>query len=142
MFEKLTEAPPDAIFGLIEAYEGNERADKVSLCSGVYQDESGHTPIFRAVKAAEARLVETESSKDYLGITGSPEFCGHVVDLVFGLLPDLVASGRVVSVQTPGGTGALRIAADLLKKTLPTPPGVAQRADVGEPPEAIHRRGL
>lgn len=117
MFESLSAAPPDPILGLSDAFRKDSRADKINLTIGVYQDESGVTPILECVKEAEDRLLRTEASKGYLGIGGLVEFGQQVQNLVLG---DLVATGRVTTAQTPGGTGALRVAGDFLADGLPT----------------------
>lgn len=110
MFESISTAPPDAILGLSEAFQRDERADKINLSVGVYKDETGRTPVLECVKAAERRLVEQETTKSYLGIDGLPAYRDAVAKLVFdALVPD----ERLAIVQTPGGTGAVRVAADL-----------------------------
>jgi aspartate/tyrosine/aromatic aminotransferase len=119
MFEKLEQAPPDAIFGLKEAYKNDPNPDKVNLTVGVYQDEEGQTPIFRTVKLAEARLLEEEETKSYLNIDGSAAYSAAVQELVFGPDHEAIASGRAVTAQTPGGTAALRVGAEFLKRIKP-----------------------
>jgi aspartate aminotransferase len=111
MFETLAAAPPDPILGLTDAFQQDPRTEKINLTSGVYRDEAGHTPVLNCVKQAERRLLETEASKGYLGIDGLPEFRKLAAELT---LANWVASERVVACQTPGGTGALRVAADFL----------------------------
>ena len=120
MFENIDLALPDPIFGLIEAFAKDENPEKVILCAGVYQDASGQTPIFSAVKKAEARLLEEESTKNYLEIAGAPKYRSSVQSLLLGEKHGAIVSGRAVTVQTPGGTGGLRVAADFLKSSLPT----------------------
>lgn len=110
-FESVQPAPPDAILGLTEAFKADTRTDKMNLTVGVYQDETGTTPILDCVKEAEKRLVESESTKGYLGIDGLPEYRTAVRDLVFG---DQIDPERVAILQTPGGTGAVRVAAEFL----------------------------
>lgn len=112
MFETLQAAPPDAIFGLNEAFAKDPRPEKMSLGAGVYKDESGKTPIFAAVKAAERRLLEHESTKIYLPIAGSPDYAAAVQSLLFGEDREVPESGRAVTIHAPGGTGALRMAMD------------------------------
>lgn len=119
MFEKLEMAPPDAIFGLEEAFSKDLNPAKVNLTVGVYQDESGQTPVFHAVKLAEARMLEEETSKSYLSIEGSPAFAAAVQELTFGAGHEIVSSGRAATAQTPGGTGGLRIAGELIKRVKP-----------------------
>ncbi len=111
MFETLRPAPPDAIFGLTEAFAADPSPRKINLAAGVYKDAQGQTPVLACVKAAERRLVESETTKTYLGIEGLADYREHVRRLVFG---DAVAADRVAVVQTPGGTGGLRVAGDFL----------------------------
>jgi aspartate aminotransferase len=111
MFETLAAAPPDPILGLTDAFQQDPRSEKINLTSGVYRDEAGQTPVLDCVKQAESRLLKTETSKGYLGIDGLPEFRKLAAELS---LANLVAADRIVACQTPGGTGALRVAADFL----------------------------
>ena len=116
MFETIEKAPPDPILGLTEAFKNDPNPDKINLGAGVYRDEAGRTPIFAAVKEAERRLLDRETTKAYLPINGSPEYAAAVQQLLFGADSEIVTSKRAATAQTPGGTGALRVAADLLKK--------------------------
>jgi aspartate aminotransferase len=116
MFETIQIAPPDPILGLTEAFKQDPNPAKINLSVGVYQDESGETPILQSVKQAEHLLVAEEKSKGYLGIAGHPTFAAEVQKLVFG--SDLNPR-QVATVQTPGGTGALRIAAELVRRHFP-----------------------
>ncbi|NJL30035.1 MAG: aspartate/tyrosine/aromatic aminotransferase, partial [Thermoanaerobaculia bacterium] len=116
MFETLTIAPPDAIFGLNEAIRRDPRPEKINLGAGVYKDEAGKTPVFAAVKEAERRLVASQPSKNYLPMDGYPEFIRGVQRLLFGGEHEILSEGRAATVQTPGGTGALRVAGDFLKQ--------------------------
>lgn len=111
MFETLRPAPPDAIFGITEAFAADSNPQKINLAVGVFKDAQGQTPVLACVKAAERRLVESETTKTYLGIEGLADYREHVRRLVFG---DAVAADRVAVVQTPGGTGGLRVLADFL----------------------------
>lgn len=115
-FSVIQTAPPDAILGLTEAFNADPNPNKMNLSVGVYKDESGQTPILKSVKAAEQKILETEATKGYLSIDGLPEYREDVRQLVFG---DSVAAERVAVVQTPGGTGALRIASDFMRSQLP-----------------------
>lgn len=119
MFEELQMAPPDPILGLTEAFKKDPNPDKINLGVGVYKDESGKTPIFSAVKKAQEEILKTQTSKTYLPIPGSAEYATAVQQLLFGPGSDIVSSGKVVTAQTPGGTGALRIVGDFLKKVRP-----------------------
>ncbi|MCD0459288.1 amino acid aminotransferase [Roseiconus lacunae] len=115
-FSHLETAPPDAILGLSEAFGADSNPNKLNLSVGVYKDETGKTPILEVVKAAEKKILEEEATKGYLPIEGSPEYAEDVRKLVFG---DAVAQDRTVVVQTPGGTGGLRVAADFMRTQLP-----------------------
>jgi aspartate/tyrosine/aromatic aminotransferase len=110
-FANVATAPPDSILGLTEAFASDTNPHKMNLTVGVYKDSSGQTPVLRCVKEAERRLIESEATKGYLPIDGVPDYREKVRDLVFG---DSVDASRVVVTQTPGGTGALRIAAGFL----------------------------
>jgi aspartate/tyrosine/aromatic aminotransferase len=111
MFESLSTAAPDPILGLTDAFQCDPRTDKINLTVGVYKDEHGATPILGSVKLAETRLLTEEKSKGYLGIDGLPEFNRQVVELVLG---DRVDHRRVAPVQSPGGTGACRLASEMI----------------------------
>ncbi len=113
----LTPAPPDPILGLTEAFRADARPGKVNLAVGVYVDDTGTTPVIPSVLEAEQRLVERAGSKGYLPIDGRPGYKNAVRDLVFGPDHEIVRSGRSATAQTPGGTGALRVAADFLLQT-------------------------
>jgi aspartate aminotransferase len=120
MFDAIQAAPPDAILGLTEAFRNDSNPHKVNLTVGVYKDETGGTPILNSVKVAEARLLEGESSKGYLPIGGLGEFCDLTQRLYFGDDHEAVSSGRAATFQTPGGTGALRVAADFIHQNFPS----------------------
>ena len=104
-------APPDAILGLTEAYLADPNPDKMNLAVGVYKNAAGQTPILRCVKEAERKLIESEQTKGYLPIDGLGDYRDHVRKLVFDAAVD---DSRVAVVQTPGGTGALRVTANFL----------------------------
>jgi aspartate aminotransferase len=120
MFDALPLAPPDAILGLGEAFKKDPNPKKINLSVGVYKDERGETPILASVKEAERQLLARETSKGYLSIEGLAEYGSRVQELLFGAAHEILTSGRAVTAQTPGGTGALRVAADLLRKHYPT----------------------
>ncbi|NRP72020.1 Aromatic-amino-acid aminotransferase [Ensifer psoraleae] len=113
MFDALARQPDDPLLALIGLFRRDDRPGKVDLGVGVYRDETGHTPIFRAVKAAEKRLLETQDTKAYVGPEGDALFLDHLWTLVGG---DTVERSHIASVQTPGGSGALRLAADLIHR--------------------------
>ena len=117
MFESLTAAPPDAILGLNEAFKSDTNPNKINLGVGVYKDSTGTTPVLRCVKEAERRIVELEDSKSYLPINGNPDYGRHVPSLLFG---DQVDAARTATIQSPGGTGALRVAVDFVKTLFPS----------------------
>lgn len=110
MFETLEPKPADAILKLIGQHKDDPRAEKVDLGVGVYRDAEGNTPILRTVKKAENWLVGTQSSKAYLGSRGDPVYCDAIQKLVFG---DHAESNRIITLQSPGGSGALRVGAEV-----------------------------
>ncbi len=119
MFEQLQPFPPDSILGLTEAFKQDDRPEKINLSVGVYQDADGRTPILDCVKEAERRLVDGETTKSYLPIPGSPDYGRLVQELTFGPDHEIVAGNRAVTLHTPGGTGALRVAADFINNSFP-----------------------
>jgi len=114
MLENLTQQPPDALLALIKLHDADPRADKVDLGVGVYRTGQGETPVFGAIKAAERKLVEEQDSKSYLGPEGDMGFVHALMPYVFGEDPS--RGGRIEGMQTPGGTGAVRLALALAKK--------------------------
>ncbi len=119
MFEKVQIAPPDPILGLTETFKADPNPDKINLSVGVYQDASGKTPVLETVKEAERRILEQESSKGYLPMTGEPAYCAQVQELLFGEGHEIIISKRAATAQCPGGTGALRVAGDYLNTLHP-----------------------
>ncbi|EBU7765423.1 TPA: aspartate transaminase [Salmonella enterica subsp. enterica serovar Tudu] len=119
MFENITAAPADPILGLADLFRADDRPGKINLGIGVYKDETGKTPVLTSVKKAEQYLLENETTKNYLGIDGIPEFARCTQELLFGKGSALINDKRARTAQTPGGTGALRIAADFLAKNTP-----------------------
>jgi aspartate aminotransferase len=116
MLETLNAPAPDQIIALIGLFAADERAGKVDLGIGVYKDAEGRTPIMRAVKAAERRLVEEQQTKSYLGVTGDRSFVAGMRDLIFG---DDVEAARIGGAQTPGGTGAVHQLCELILRARP-----------------------
>ena len=114
MFSSLTPQPADPILGLLAAYGQDNNPNKIDLGVGVYKDEQGHTPILDCVKQAEQFRLTNEQSKVYIGPTGDPGFNDKMSRLVFGE-HQVIAQSRVRTVSTPGGTGALRVAAEFIK---------------------------
>ncbi len=119
IFTELTAAPPDAILGLTEAYRKDTNPDKINLGVGIYQDDTGVTPVLNSVKAAEEWILTSEKTKAYLSIGGAPEYKAHVQSLLFGLNHPVISDGRARTAHTPGGTGGLRVGADFLKRIRP-----------------------
>jgi aspartate/tyrosine/aromatic aminotransferase len=119
MWKNINAAPEDSILGLTEAFRQEANPQKVNLGVGVYKDDDGLTPILQCVKAAEEILLRKENSKSYLPISGDPSYAAGVQKLLFGGSSEVILSGRAATVHTPGGTGALRVGADLLKKFKP-----------------------
>lgn len=116
MFESLEMAPPDPILGITEAFKKDPKPGKINLSIGVYCDESGKTPVFNSVKKAEQRILENEKTKNYVSPnSGTVEYCAAVQGLLFGAGHEAIASKRCATAHTPGGTGALRVAADFIK---------------------------
>lgn len=120
IFSQVVLAPADPILGLTDTFKADPRQDKVNLGVGIYKDEAGQTPVLASVKKAEALLLEQEKTKNYLGIEGVIAYNRVVQALLFGESSELVASGRAVTAQAPGGTGALRIAAEFLLRNTPS----------------------
>ena len=114
MVESISAAPADPILGLADLFRADDRPHKINLGIGVYKDETGKTPVLTSVKKAEQYLLENETTKNYLSIDGLPDFARCTQALLFGNDSPLIAAGRACTAQTPGGTGALRVAADFL----------------------------
>ncbi|ATG74072.1 aromatic amino acid aminotransferase [Zobellella denitrificans] len=118
MFEKVTAAPADPILGLTDAFRQDPRTDKINLGVGIYKDEAGQTPVLRCVKKAEARLVQEQTTKNYLSIEGTEAYGRVVQQLLFGAGSAVTEAGRARTAQAPGGTGALRIAGEFIARQL------------------------
>ena len=116
MFELLSEPKPDAILALMAAFRTDARADKLDLGVGVYKDGAGATPVMSAVAKAEARLLETQTTKAYVSPIGSRPFAQAMIEQVFGADAEL---SRIRAAQSVGGSGALRVLADLLREARP-----------------------
>ena len=117
MLERLTAVPADPILGIIAAHAADTNPRKIDLGIGVYKDESGNTPILRSVKKAERILADRETTKTYLGPPGVPGFNSAITRLIYGDESSALREDRVRTIQTPGGTGALRVGADLINAT-------------------------
>ncbi|TIL30563.1 amino acid aminotransferase [Mesorhizobium sp.] len=114
MFEDLQPAPADKILALIGLYRADPRPGKVDLGVGVYKDRDGKTPVMRSVREAEERLLQSQDTKTYLGLVGDTGFNTAMARLVFGPAAEF---SRIRAAQAPGGSGALRLVAELLKRT-------------------------
>lgn len=119
MFEHIQAAPPDPILGLTEAFKADPNPKKINLSVGVYQDNSGKTPILESIRKAGQLVLERQKSMSYLPIPGSPAYAAAVQQLMFGKEHEVVKASRAATSHTPGGTGALRVAADFIHQHLP-----------------------
>ena len=119
MFENLNAVPPDPILGILAAYAADTNPRKMDLGIGVYRDETGNTPMLKCVVEAEKTLIATQTTKSYLGPRGVVGFNDAMGELIFGPDSDTITQGRVRTVQTPGGTAALRVGADLIRQAWP-----------------------
>lgn len=116
MFQSLQPLPPDPILGLSAAYRADENPKKVDLGVGVYKDANGKTAVMRAVKHAEEFLVNSQETKAYVGPTGAAGYNDIIASMVLGESLKQSLGGRRVTVQTPGGCGGLRLAAEFIVK--------------------------
>ena len=133
MLENIAAAPADPILGLNDKFLSDPRSHKINLGVGVYKDENGNTPVLNSVKQAERRLLEAENSKTYLGIPGTADYALAVQQLLFGDGSSVIAESRTQTAQTPGGTGGLRLAAELISRQIG-----ATRVWVSDPTWANH----
>lgn len=116
MLTNLKALPADKILALMQEYAADPRDSKIDLGVGVYKDATGKTPIMRAIKAAEQKVWQEQTSKSYVGLAGDPAFSDAMIDLV---LKGSVARDRIAAVATPGGTGAVRQAFEMLQAASP-----------------------
>ena len=116
MLEHLKPQPADKILMLMQTFREDPRTDKIDLGVGVYKDPTGLTPVMRAVKAAEKKIWESQNTKAYVGLAGDPAFLDAMIGLV---LDGAVARERIGAVATPGGTGAIRQALELIRLASP-----------------------
>lgn len=116
MFESLQTATADAILALIAQYRDDPRPQKIDLGIGVYRTANGDTPVLGVVKQAEQILIDEQSSKAYLGTAGAADFNAAMQALIFG---DVADESRLTTIQTPGGSGSLRVAAGILMRAAP-----------------------
>jgi aspartate aminotransferase len=119
MFEQLPVLPPDPILGLAAACRADPNPEKVDLTIGIYMDEAGVCPVFKAVQAAQQQLIEEEVTKAYIAPQGDPAFIEGITGLVLGEALKSSLDNRVSAIQAPGGCGALRIAAEVLYASNP-----------------------
>jgi aspartate/tyrosine/aromatic aminotransferase len=119
MFDHIEPAPPDPILGLTEAFRKDPNPKKINLSVGVYQDSNGATPILESIRRAGRFVLERQKTMSYLPIPGSPAYGHAVQQLMFGAGHEVETSGRAATSHTPGGTGALRVAADLIHQQMP-----------------------
>jgi len=133
MFNVLQTLPPDPILGLTTAFKADPRTRKIDLGVGVYKDEQGHTPVMAAVKAAERQFLDLEDTKSYIAQVGVEAFNQGILELVLGADHGALRDGRASAVMTPGGTGALRLCGELIKRMNPT-----ASVWVGDPTWANH----
>ncbi|WP_282120954.1 amino acid aminotransferase [Ruegeria atlantica] len=117
MFENLKPQPADKILALMQAYREDPRDQKIDLGVGVYKNAEGVTPVMRAVKAAEKRILEEQESKAYTGLAGDPAFADAMIGLILGTS---VPRGNIAAVATPGGTGACRQAFEMIRMANPS----------------------
>lgn len=120
MFEKVPAAPADPILGLTEEFKNDPRDNKINLGVGIYKNEESQTPVLATVKKAEAMLLESEKTKSYLTIEGTVEYGLAVQKLLFGADSKIVTEKLAKTAQAPGGTGALRVAGEFIKRELNT----------------------
>ena len=112
MFSTLAKQPPDGILQIATMFRADTRVDKIDLGVGVYKDATGKTPIMRAVKAAEQRVWEEQTTKAYTSLAGDPAFADVMINLILG---DTLPRDQISAVATPGGTGAVRQAFELAR---------------------------
>ena len=117
MFESLQTMPADAILGLIAEHRDDPRPQKIDLGVGVYRNAAGETPVLTSVKKAERRLLESQDTKAYIGTAGSARFNAAIQRLTFA---DSADEQRLVTIQTPGGSGSLRVAAGIILRARET----------------------
>lgn len=118
MFERLATLPADPILGLMSLFRNDPNNHKVDLGVGVYKNEKGETPVLASVQEAESRIFASQVTKSYVGPAGNPVFNSSMSSLLLGQSP-VLAEGRFAAVQTPGGCGALRVAAELIRTANP-----------------------
>lgn len=116
VFETLKPLPPDAILGIMTLFRADPDPRKIDLSVGVYQDEDGRTPILESVRRAERDVLDAQQTKSYVAIAGNAGFNRGIEQLLLGADHPALADGRVVTVQTPGGSGGLCAAGHLIRR--------------------------
>ncbi|MFP3384489.1 aromatic amino acid transaminase [Tritonibacter sp. SIMBA_163] len=116
MFENLKPQPADKILALMQMYRDDPREQKVDLGVGVYKNAEGVTPVMRSVKVAEQRIIDEQATKAYTGLAGDPAYADAMIDLILG---NAVERDKIAAAATPGGTGAVRQAFELIKMANP-----------------------
>ncbi|MEM9172566.1 MAG: amino acid aminotransferase [Pseudomonadota bacterium] len=111
--------PGDPILELMAAYRADASDRKVDLGVGVYQDDAGNTPVLTAVSEAEAQILKQQTTKSYVGIAGAAEFNDQMATMLFGASHPSLQAGRIVTVQSAGGSGGLRVAGELIRQLRP-----------------------
>ena len=119
MFETLKELPQDAILGIMTLFREDQDPGKIDLSVGVYQDEDGNTPILDTVRRAEQQLIAAQQTKSYVAIAGNADFNAQMETLMFGADHVALRDGRISTVQSPGGSGGLCVAAHLILRAKP-----------------------
>jgi len=120
LFQSLERLSPDAILGLMASFRADSFSQKVDLGVGVYRDEQGHTPVLEAVRRAERLVIESQDTKSYVAAAGREEYNRAVEALVLGPAHGALRDGRVRTLQAPGGCGALRVGAELIRAAAPS----------------------
>jgi aspartate/tyrosine/aromatic aminotransferase len=116
MFQSLTAPAPDAILQVMQMFRDDPRADKVDLGVGVYRDDNGNTPVMRAVKAAEAHILQSQDTKSYVALAGDPAYHAAMAELLLG---ETAPAGNVAAAAATGGTGAVRLGMELIRTANP-----------------------
>ena len=134
MFKHVDAYPGDPILTLNEDFQKDPRAGKINLSIGIYFDDAGRLPVMDAVREAESALLQTIGPKPYLPMAGAPDYRTAIQHLLFGAEHPAVQAGRIVTVQTLGGSGALKVGGDFLKRYFP-----ASQVWVSDPTWDNHR---
>jgi aspartate aminotransferase len=120
LFETIDRLKPDQILGLMAQFRADPFPQKVDLGVGVYRDPSGNTPVLECVRRAEQQVIAAQSTKSYVAAAGREEYNAAVETLVLGAAHPALTMRRTRTAQTPGGCGALRVGAELIRAVAPT----------------------